>query len=80
MKNWTSRGKINGLLAESLLVFRQLGRETQRRNGEEAYLDGDVPNDLQQWLLEEIIRIDPSAVHEDCFWIQELESIREDTK
>jgi len=67
-------------LAESLLTFRHLIRETQRRNGEDAYLDGDVPRDLQQWLLDEIIRIDPAAAHADCFWPQELENIRENAK
>ena len=67
-------------LAESLLAFRHLVRETQRQNGEDAYLDGDVPIDLQQWLLKEIIRIDPAAAHADCFWAQELESIRENAK
>ena len=55
-------------LAESLLAFRHLVRETQRRNGEDAYLDGNVPSGLQQWLLKEIIRIDSSAAHADCFW------------
>ena len=67
-------------LAESLLAFRHLIRETQRRNGEDAYLDGDVPRDLQQWLLDEIIRIDPAAAHADCFWHQELENIRGNAK
>ena len=67
-------------LAESLLAFRHLIRETQRRNGEDAYLDGDVPRDLQQWLLNEIIRIDPAAAHAGCFWTQELENIRENAK
>lgn len=67
-------------LAESLLAFRHLIRETQRRNGEDAYLDGDVPRDLQQWLLNEIIRIDPVAAHADCFWTQELDNIRESAK
>ena len=67
-------------LAESLLAFRHLVRETQRQHGEDAYLDGDVPTALQQWLLKEIIRIDPAAAHADCFWSQELENIRENAK
>lgn len=67
-------------LAECLLAFRHLIRETQRRNGKGAYLDGDVPRDLQQWLLKEIIRIDSAAVHADCFWAQQIESISENAK
>lgn len=67
-------------LAESLLAFRHLIRETQRRNGEDAYLDGDVPSELQQWLLKEIIRFDPAAAHAGCFWPQELENIQENAK
>ncbi len=54
-------------LAESLLAFRHLIRETQRRNGEDAYLTGDVPSDVEQWLFNEIMRIDPAAVDADCF-------------
>ena len=67
-------------LAELLLAFRHVVREAQLRNGEDAYLDGDVPSDLQQWLLKEIIRIDPSAAHADCLWVQELANIRENAK
>lgn len=67
-------------LAESLLVFRHLIREAQRQNGEDAYLDGDIPAELQQWLLKEIIRIDPAASHASCFWPQELENDRENAK
>lgn len=63
-------------LAESLLAFRHVVRETQRRNGDDAFLDGDVPRDLQQWLLSELTRIDLPATHVDYFWSQTMDDIR----
>lgn len=59
-------------LAESLLAYRHLVIETQKRNGEDAFLDGDIPGELKQWLRKELIRIDSSAVQENCFWSYEL--------
>ncbi|MBN2296708.1 MAG: SUKH-4 family immunity protein [Pirellulales bacterium] len=64
-------------LAEMLLSFRHLVRETQARNGEDAYLDGNVPIDLQEWFLTEIDRIDPLAGKPGCFWIDEMKHFQE---
>lgn len=66
-------------LAESLLAYRHLVRETQRQNGEDAYLDGDIPSELQNWILREIIRVDYTAVHADCFWSHEIETMRKNS-
>jgi hypothetical protein len=63
-----------------LIAFRHLISDTQRRNGEDAYLNGDVPFDLQQWMMAEVIRIDPAASHGNCFWPKELENIRQNAK
>jgi hypothetical protein len=62
-------------LAESLLAYRHLGSETQRRNGEDAFLDGNIPDDLKQWLHDELQRIDSAAVAEGCLWSDELENL-----
>ncbi|QDU87801.1 hypothetical protein Pla175_11680 [Pirellulimonas nuda] len=65
-------------LAESLLAFRHVVRETQQQNGEDAYLDGHIATDLQAWLRNELSQIDPLALQEDGFWCGELESMRDD--
>ena len=63
-------------LAESLLSYEHLVSETQSRNGEDAYLDGDVPDDLQQWLTDELHRIDAIALGANGFWTDELDNLR----
>ncbi|MBW3540219.1 MAG: SUKH-4 family immunity protein [Planctomycetes bacterium] len=58
-------------LAECLLAYRQLIRETQKRNGDEAFFNGDIPDDLKQWFHDELARIDKAALGDDCFWAHE---------
>ncbi|TWU09449.1 hypothetical protein CA54_46910 [Symmachiella macrocystis] len=72
---------INGSvsqLAESLLVYQSLVQQTQERNGEDAYLDGDIPEDVLLWLETEIARIDSAALADGCFWNTELASLRQE--
>ncbi len=64
-------------LAESLLVYAQLIQETQKENGDDAFLDNNIPERLKKWIFEELKRIDPPAV-EDGFWKAELESLDEE--
>ena len=64
-------------LAESLLVYAKLIQETQQENGEDAFLDNNIPERLKKWIFEELKRIDPPAV-EDGFWIAELERLDEE--
>jgi len=65
-------------LGESLLTFRQLVREAQRRNGVDAYIDGDVPRDVLEWCRAEIRRIDEAAMSGECDWPMELDSMLTD--
>ncbi len=65
-------------LAESLLVYRQFVYDTQERNGEDAWLDGDIPEDLLKNIHDELLRIDPAAVQPDRFWSFEMERLQED--
>ncbi|WP_339731707.1 SUKH-4 family immunity protein [uncultured Gimesia sp.] len=65
-------------LAESLVAYRQLVRDTQERNGEDAWLDGDVPDDLKEWLIGELKRIDPVVIQPDCFWGEAIENLQEE--
>ncbi len=64
-------------LAESLLVYRQFIRETQEQNGEDAWLDCDIPDELLERLESELKRIDTAGMSPDCFWTMELERLRE---
>jgi SUKH-4 immunity protein len=70
--------KINpaiSLFAEALLAYRQLVRETLRRNGDDAFLDGNIPEDLRQRLEDELRRIDPTSLDSGSFWAIELQTI-----
>ena len=48
------------------------GAETQKQNGEDAFLDGDIPDDLKQFLRDELTRIDSAAIADGCHWSDEL--------
>lgn len=62
-------------LAESLLTFRQFIRETQIRGGADAYLDGDIPADLREWVEYELRRVDQHAFQPDSFWPDALANV-----
>lgn len=59
-------------LAESLLAFEKMIRDTQEQNGEDAYLDGDIPETVRVWVRAELEMIDASAVADGCFWASQL--------
>lgn len=56
-------------LAASLLVARDLVAETQRRNGPDAYLDGNIPQDALAASLEKLASIDAAAMEPGGFWV-----------
>jgi hypothetical protein len=62
-------------LAESLLVYAQLVEETMKENGEEAFLDNNIPERLKDWVVKEINRIDIVAIDEYNFWGTEIETL-----
>ncbi len=62
-------------MAASLLSYRQLVLETEKRNGEDAYLDGDVPCDEIERLQADLKRIDPNALEPGTFWACELDRL-----
>ncbi len=59
-------------LASALLAYRQLVRDTQARNGPDAWLDSNVPADLVERLRDELQRIDPPALGDSAFWESQL--------
>ncbi|MHC2068091.1 SUKH-4 family immunity protein [Bremerella sp. T1] len=64
-------------LAESLLSYRQMIEETCERNGEDAYLDGDIPDEVKAWLRDELTRIDPHAMRPGSHWAIEVDNLED---
>jgi hypothetical protein len=48
-------------LAESMLVYRDYVKKIGDKNGDEAYIKGNIPTELSDWLFKELSRIDPLA-------------------
>jgi hypothetical protein len=59
-------------LAECLLAFRGLIRESQSRNGPDAYLDGNLPNDLLDGFVETLKAVDGVTLYDDSMWEAEV--------
>jgi hypothetical protein len=59
--------------AEALLAYRHFVNETIKENGEDAYLDGDIPDGLKKWIVNEIQKIDAPSMDKGCFWRDNLD-------
>ena len=59
-------------LAESLLLYQRLVRRTIQANGEDAFMDNNISDDLREWFASEMRRVDGVALAEDGFWKGEL--------
>lgn len=62
-------------LAESLLVYQRLVRRTIQANGEDAFMDNNIPDDLRRWFAREMQRVDGVALADGGFWKSELISL-----
>lgn len=62
-------------LAESLLAYRKLVKETQAEFGEDAFLDGKSSPAARKGLRDELTKIDPAAMKPGCFWYDELQNL-----
>ena len=62
-------------LAEVLLAYRQMVRDTSTRNGDDAFLDGNIPRDLRDRLEADLRQIDSECLQTDRFWANELQTI-----
>lgn len=62
---------------ESLISYRQMIERTCELNGEDAYLDGDIPDDVKSWLKDELVRIDPNAMKAGFHWPIELDNLED---
>ncbi|MEO3946234.1 SUKH-4 family immunity protein [Gorillibacterium sp. CAU 1737] len=80
-KDGKRRTFINSSLlqfAEFLLSYRQFIKETLDENGEDAYMDNNIPERLMKWIAEEFERIDPAACRKGAFWATELRNLEEE--
>ena len=55
-------------LVESLLAYRNLVNETIRINGEDAYLDGMIPETVRQETFSKLKEIDNTSMASKSFW------------
>lgn len=62
-------------LAESLLAYRKLVKNTQEEFGEDAYLDGKISSAARDTLRHELAQIDPAAMKPGCFWHAQLQDL-----
>jgi len=62
-------------LAESLLAYRKLVRDTQAEFGEDAFLDGKSSEKARADLRRELTSIDAAAIRPGCFWPGALQNL-----
>jgi hypothetical protein len=62
-------------LAESLLAYRKMIKDSQAEFGEDAFLDGKTSTAARKELRQELTRIDPAAMKSGCFWHGELQNL-----
>lgn len=61
--------------AECLLLFSKMIDKAIEVNGEDAFIDNDIPESVINWLTEEFNRIDPKCLENDSFWFVEIENL-----
>ena len=59
-------------LAQCLLAFHGLVRESQTRSGSEAYLDGKIPDDVLDMFVETLKAVDGIALYDNSMWEAEV--------
>ena len=60
------------LLAETLLAYREAVVLTLAQGGDDAFLDGRIPVDVQAWFHNRLREIDPIAASSPSLWTDEL--------
>ena len=61
--------------AECAVVFRDLAAATMAANGEDAFLDNDIPPPLLAQAKTRLLHIDPDAFAPGTFWFREFEEL-----
>ncbi|WP_026908815.1 SUKH-4 family immunity protein [Paucisalibacillus globulus] len=63
--------------AECILVYSKMIDKAIEVNGEDAFIDNDIPNSVINWLKEELVKIDGKCLEEGSFWAVEVENLFE---
>ncbi|SFH95516.1 MULTISPECIES: SUKH-4 family immunity protein [unclassified Bacillus (in: firmicutes)] len=63
--------------AECLLVYSRMIDKAIQTNGEDAFINNDIPQSVINWLREELERIDPKCMEKGCFWFTEIGNLYE---
>lgn len=63
--------------AECLLVYSEMIDKAIDANGEDAFVDNDIPDSVIKWLKKELERIDVKCMEEGCFWFDEIKDLFE---
>ncbi|MCY8232258.1 SUKH-4 family immunity protein [Priestia endophytica] len=63
--------------AECLLIYSEMIGKAIDVNGEDAFVDNDIPDLVMEWLKKELERIDDKCMEEGCFWFDEIEALFE---
>ncbi|PFR94846.1 SUKH-4 family immunity protein [Priestia megaterium] len=58
--------------AECLLVYSIMIDQAVQLNGEDAFIDNDIPESVIKWLKERLNNIDPKCMGSKCFWATEV--------
>jgi SUKH-4 immunity protein len=63
--------------AECILAYVSMIDKAIEVNGEDAYIDNDIPQSVMEWLKEELERIDSKCLQGGFFWSTEYENLFE---
>ncbi|MCM3004563.1 SUKH-4 family immunity protein [Priestia koreensis] len=63
--------------AECLLAYVKMIDRAIELNGEDAFIDQDIPESVISRLKESLRSIDATCIEEECFWFTEIESLYE---
>lgn len=63
--------------AECILAYVSLIDKSIEVNGEDAFIDNDIPESVIEWLKEELERIDSECMKTGFFWSTEYENLFE---
>ncbi len=62
-------------LAECLLIYRTLVEVILAENGEDALMDGNIPEHAKPEAVAQMMLADPAAMNPDCFWLYEINTL-----
>lgn len=64
--------------AHCLLVYAQMVDKAIEKNGEDAFIEHDIPASVIDWLKKELERVDAKCMEAGSFWAGEVEALYEE--